>query len=157
VSDTSLLDDILLNFIYLTHKDCPLVDTHKAAALMYIMLYKPNGNPRLGNGEGWHRDPSPWQEDGHVPTRYAITLLGTSTRVMDPEAGPTPQLGRVMPRAFARERSVNLGQVLRFTMGRIDSPLHAVPQITHDRVFINIVYGSEAEVRSNRKQIPWKG
>jgi hypothetical protein len=157
VSDASLLDDLLLNFIYLTHKDCPVVETHKAAALMYIMLYKPNGNPLLGTGEGWHRDPSPWQEDGHVPTRYAITLLGTSTRMLDPEAGPAPQLGRVMPRAFARERGVELGQVIRFTMGRIDSPLHAVPAITQDRVFMNIVYGSEAEVRSNRKKIPWKG
>jgi len=156
VVDAAMLDDIILNFVYLTHQDCPAQESQKTSALMYIMLYKPNGNPLLGNGEGWHRDPPPWPCDGHVPTRYAITLLGDCTKILDPEAGQVPELGRVMPRLFARERSAELGQVIRFTMGRMDSPVHAVPAITKDRVFMNVVYGSEAEVRSNRKGIPWK-
>ena len=155
IADVAMLDDIILNFIYLTHQDCPAQEFQKTSALMYIMLYKPNGNPLLGNGEGWHRDPSPWPCDGHVPTRYAITLLGDSTKILDPEARGKPELGRVMPRIFAGERSAELGQVLRFTMGRVDSPVHAVPAITKDRVFMNVVYGSEVEVRSNRKGIPW--
>ena len=156
VADTILLDDIILNFIYLTHQDCSAQESQKTSALMYIMLYKPNGNPFLGNGEGWHRDPPPWSCDGHIPTRYAITLLGDSTKILDPEFGQVPELGRVMPRLFAGERSAELGQVIRFTMGRIDSPVHAVPSITRDHVFMNVVYGSEAEVRSNRKGISWK-
>jgi hypothetical protein len=157
ISDTALLDDIILNFIYFTHQDCPAQEFQKTSALMYIMLYKPNGNPFFANGEGWHRDPAPWQCEGHVPVRYAITLLGDSTRILDPEAGEVPELGMMMPRLFAGERNVELGQVLRFTMGRVDSPVHAVPVITKDRVFMNVVYGTEAEVRSNRKGIPWKG
>lgn len=156
-ADPTMLDDIILNFIYLTHQDCPAQESQKTCALMYIMLYKPNGNPLLGNGEGWHRDPPPWPCDGHVPTRYAITLLGDATKILDPEAGQVPELGRVMPRLFAGERSAEMGQVIRFTMGRMDSPVHAVPAITKDRVFMNVVYGSEAEVRSNRKGIPWRG
>jgi hypothetical protein len=95
--------------------------------------------------------------EGHIPTRYAITLLGDSTRMLDPDTGPAPHLGRIMPRVFAGERSVELGQVIRFTMGMVDSPVHAVPTITKDRVFMNVVYGSETEVRANRKNVPWKG
>ncbi len=120
---------------------------------MYMMLYKPGIEPPE-SGEEWHRDPPPWPLDGHVPTRYAITLLGDATRMLDPTLGPSPALGRVMPRLFAGERLIQLGQVVRFTMGRIESPVHAVPPITKDRVFINIVYGSEAEVRGNRRRIP---
>jgi hypothetical protein len=156
-ADKSLLDDILLNFIHFTHADCPAPESHKAAALMYIMLYKPGGIEPLGSGEGWHRDPPPWPLDGHIPTRYAVTLLGDATRMLDPALGPSPALGRVMPQLFAGEHPLQSGQIVRFSMGRIESPVHAVPPITKDRVFVNIVYGSEAEVRANRKRIPWKG
>jgi len=42
---------------------------------------------------------------------------------------------------------VGSGQVVRFSWGRDDSPVHSEPDSTTDRVFMSILYGSEAEVR----------
>jgi hypothetical protein len=158
LTDATILDDLILNFISLTHADCPATLHQKAAALMYIKVMKPNQNSLLGKGEKWHRDPSPWPvNDGHIPTRYAITLLGDSTRILDPELGEAPELGRYVPQVFAEERRLHIGQIIRFSMGSIESPVHSAPAVTKDRVFINIVYGSEREVMANRKNIPWRG
>jgi hypothetical protein len=95
--------------------------------------------------------------DGHVPARYAVTLLGAGTRVLDPAGAPQPALAGVMPRVFgAPERSIAEGQVMRFTMGRLESPVHSAPRVVRDRVFVNVVYGTEEEVKSNRRGIPWR-
>ena len=160
LADRALLDDILADFVHQTHADCPAPSPrHKAAALLFLMLYKP---PRAGepfsDREGWHRDPAPWPHmDGHVPARYTLTLLGEGTRVLDAAGAPQPALARAMPRVFgAAERSMAEGQVVRFTMGRVDSPVHSAPKIVRDRVFVNVVFGTEEEVRANRRGIPWR-
>jgi hypothetical protein len=95
--------------------------------------------------------------DGHVPVRYTVTLLGDGTRVLDPAMAVEPRLAAMMPRRLAPERAVAEGQVVRFTMGRLDSPFHSVPPIVRHRVFINVVYGTEEEVRANRKGVVWRG
>jgi hypothetical protein len=160
-ADRALLDDVLADFVRQTHDDCPVPSPrHKAAALLFLMLYKPAraGEP-FNDREKWHRDPAPWPHmDGHVPTRYALTLLGEGTRVLDAAGAPRPELARAMPRVFgAAERRVAEGQVVRFTMGRVESPVHSAPEIVRDRVFVNVVYGSEEEVRANRRGVPWRG
>lgn len=38
-------------------------------------------------------------------------------------------------------------RVVRFSWGREDSPVHSEPDLTSDRVFMSILYGSEAELR----------
>jgi hypothetical protein len=159
-ADRALLDDVLADFVRQTHADSPVPSPrHKAAALLFLMLYKPArpGEP-FNDREGWHRDPAPWPHmDGHVPARYATTLLGEGTRVLDPAGAPRPELARAMPRVFgAVDRRVGEGQVVRFTMGRMDSPVHSAPEIVRDRVFVNVVYGTEEEVRANRRGIPWR-
>jgi hypothetical protein len=159
-ADRALLDDVLADFVRQTHADCPAPSPrHKAAALLFLMLYKPaRAGVPFSDREGWHRDPAPWPRmDGHIPARYALTLLGEGTRVLDPAGAPRPALARAMPRAFgAAERRVAEGQVVRFTMGRVDSPVHSAPEIVRDRVFVNVVYGTEEEVRANRRGVPWR-
>ncbi len=40
------------------------------------------------------------------------------------------------------------GQVLRFSWGRDDSPIHSEPDLISDRVFMTVLYGSQSELRS---------
>ncbi|CEI61878.1 hypothetical protein FVEN_g2934 [Fusarium venenatum] len=39
------------------------------------------------------------------------------------------------------------GQIVRFSWGRDNSPLHSEPDIICDRIFISVLYGSESELR----------
>ncbi|KAF9776142.1 hypothetical protein IL306_005704 [Fusarium sp. DS 682] len=43
---------------------------------------------------------------------------------------------------------VGHGQVVRFSWGRDDSPVHSEPDLVSDRVFMTVLYGSESELRS---------
>ena len=47
------------------------------------------------------------------------------------------------PRVEARQ-----DHVIRFSWGRDDSPIHSEPDIVCDRVFMSVLYGSEAEILS---------
>ena len=39
------------------------------------------------------------------------------------------------------------GEVVRFSWGRDDSPVHSEPDLISDRIFMTVLYGSESEVR----------
>ncbi|KAF2183280.1 hypothetical protein K469DRAFT_710811 [Zopfia rhizophila CBS 207.26] len=39
------------------------------------------------------------------------------------------------------------GEVVRFSWGREDSPVHSEPDITSDRVFMTVLYGSKTEIK----------
>ncbi|KAH7075317.1 hypothetical protein BKA63DRAFT_295331 [Paraphoma chrysanthemicola] len=43
---------------------------------------------------------------------------------------------------------VGHGEVVRFSWGREDSPVHSEPDLVADRVFVTVLYGSESELRS---------
>ena len=43
---------------------------------------------------------------------------------------------------------VTKGDIVRFSWGRNDSPVHSEPQMLMDRVFMTVLHGSEAELRS---------
>ncbi|CAG1977376.1 unnamed protein product [Fusarium graminearum] len=42
---------------------------------------------------------------------------------------------------------VGHGQVVRFSWGRVNSPIHSEPDFICDRIFISVLYGSEPELR----------
>ncbi|KAG5655367.1 hypothetical protein KAF25_006870 [Fusarium avenaceum] len=42
---------------------------------------------------------------------------------------------------------VGRGEVVRFSWGRDDSPVHSEPDLISDRVFMTVLYGSEMELR----------
>lgn len=44
--------------------------------------------------------------------------------------------------------AVKKGDIVRFSWGRDDSPVHSEPQMVMDRVFMTVLYGSETELRS---------
>jgi len=44
--------------------------------------------------------------------------------------------------------TVKKGDIVRFSWGRDDSPVHSEPQMVMDRVFITVLYGSETELKS---------
>lgn len=44
--------------------------------------------------------------------------------------------------------SVGNGEIARFSWGRRDSPVHSEPSMTTDRVFMTVLFGSEAELRN---------
>jgi hypothetical protein len=46
---------------------------------------------------------------------------------------------------------VGHGQIVRFSWGRDDSPVHSEPDLVSDRVFMTVLYGSESELRTMTK------
>jgi hypothetical protein len=57
---------------------------------------------------------------------------------------------------FREEERVHIdnGQVVRFSWGRNDSAIHSEPDLVSDRVFMTILYGSEAELH---RMCEWRG
>lgn len=117
----------------------------------------------------WHQDGCMFtctcREPKMPHSKYAFTLLGPSTRVLL----PSPGIGEVLatgpkdrkhwdfnepdPEFIERlagfpQASLELGQVIRFSWGQTDSPVHSEPDSTGlDRLFISILFGSEDEIR----------
>jgi hypothetical protein len=123
----------------------------------------------------WHRDGRMYTCDkaGEVNWKYAITLLGNPTRVMKESAFVMSVLdeGRAkLPKfegdgkdywaadkkrqVFNAERlagqpeiEVPGGSIIRFSWGQVDSPLHSEPDMSTDRVFVSVLYGTETEMK----------
>ncbi|KAK8103865.1 uncharacterized protein PG998_010898 [Apiospora kogelbergensis] len=106
-------------------------------------------------------------EDKRLPhSKYAVTLLGPPTRVLKPHEAVDAALDRVRENRGlgydeSRERAelaeasrgceeyeVRRGQVIRFSWGQGDSPVHSEPDFGgEDRVFVSVLFGSEEEIR----------
>lgn len=99
-----------------------------------------------------------------VRSKYALTLLGLPTLVLPAEdavfatmAPGEEERDQVYDslRMWLAERfkdvkrvEVGKGQVVRFSWGREDSPVHSEPRMRTDRVFMMVLFGSERELRS---------
>lgn len=118
----------------------------------------------------WHTDGRMFDctcSEPKIPhSKYAFTILGPSTRVMatNPavsavletlsETGqpwnqndPDPKLAEKL--AEYPEAAVKLGQVIRFSWGQPDSPVHSEPDSTSlHRIFVSLLFGSEDEIRN---------
>ncbi|KAK6613277.1 hypothetical protein ACHAPC_009365 [Botrytis cinerea] len=96
-----------------------------------------------------------------IHSKYAATLLGPCTRLL-PEtslvrstlvevAGLSYEEERIqLAKRFENEECVSLvvGDVIRFTWGDEDSPVHSEPDIScSDRVFVSLMFGSKEELR----------
>ncbi|ESZ98481.1 hypothetical protein SBOR_1143 [Sclerotinia borealis F-4128] len=114
----------------------------------------------------WHRDGrmTGCTEASHVlHCRYATTLVGPPTLVLQ-ETEVVSQGMRAhaanrkeLSNALASEVPLNISQdqIIRFSWGRDDSPVHSEPDLFSERVFASCVYGSAEEVRdiiSTRRQ-----
>lgn len=111
----------------------------------------------------WHRDGRMFQctcnADPAMPhSKYAVTILGPATRVL----GSSAYVNEVMGMDCAWENRsiladklagcnllvVESGQVIRFSWGQDDSPVHSEPDFSgEDRVFVSVLFGSKREIR----------
>lgn len=51
---------------------------------------------------------------------------------------------------------ISCNQIIRFSWGKEDSPVHSEPDLVTDRVFISCIYGSICEIKdiaSTRRQV----
>jgi hypothetical protein len=55
---------------------------------------------------------------------------------------------RWLAEQYTNEKLVKLHdrQIVRFSWGREDSPIHSEPDLICDRIFMTILYGSESEL-----------
>ncbi|KAH8885557.1 hypothetical protein GQ53DRAFT_751246 [Thozetella sp. PMI_491] len=111
----------------------------------------------------WHRDGRMFQctcrADPAVPhSKYAVSLLGPATRILAPSAyvDEVMSIGQHWEnRLVLAEKlvgcealAVEPGQIIRFTWGQEDSPVHSEPDFSgQDRVFASVLFGSEQEIR----------
>ncbi|KAK8072462.1 hypothetical protein PG996_005810 [Apiospora saccharicola] len=98
-------------------------------------------------------------------SKYAVTLLGPATRILVPSAVVDDPLADVKDRQGlddessvraelaealkgCEEYTLQRGQMIRFSWGQDDSPVHSEPDFAgEDRVFVSVLLGSEAEIR----------
>jgi hypothetical protein len=98
-------------------------------------------------------------------SKYGFTILGPPTRVMEPnpavtsiletgsetgrpwdENSPDPELAKRL--SEYQQATIKPGQVIRFSWGQRDSPVHSEPDSSGlDRVFVTVLFGSEDELR----------
>jgi hypothetical protein len=107
----------------------------------------------------WHRDGLMYHSDteGDVNYKYAITLLGNPTKLLA-ESDLVREIvhGRHQERRaeYAEKLSSEpvieavRGEIVKFSWGQKDSPVHSEPDMNSDRVFLSILYGSEKEMRN---------
>ncbi len=93
--------------------------------------------------------------------KYAVTLLGPSTRLLEPCAAVDDVFRALGDRGQNRSRlvlardlagfaeiPVRTGQIVCFSWGEDDSPVHSEPDSSSsDRIFLSVLFGSEDELR----------
>lgn len=124
----------------------------------------------------WHRDGRMYtaNTEREVNSKYATTLLGNPTKIMgdslfvktvlDEENATTmpnfegdgkaywaaedEKRARITERLMEQPLiKVPGGSVIKFSWGQVDSPVHSEPDMSGDRVFVSILYGSESEMK----------
>ncbi|KAF5562484.1 hypothetical protein FPHYL_5678 [Fusarium phyllophilum] len=169
-------------FLETTQNDCSGDAEEKKACWLTIRITKPGTAFKIPR---WHQDGPMFEYDKGredvVRSKYAITLLGPSTLMLQPDKhvfktqheaearyywwqnktdGPEPSedemyeaddlLRESLGNAFKDTPRVQVahGQIVRFSWGRDDSPVHSEPDLVSDRVFMTVLYGSDSELRT---------
>jgi hypothetical protein len=169
------------SFISATQNDCIGEAEEKEACWLTIRVTKPTTEYEIPR---WHQDGRMFPYDQGceevVRSKYALTLLGATTLMLQPDAHvfstqkkgeaqhywwrkpngakPTDEdyyqaessLRQWLTDEFKDETRIRVGhgEVVQFSWGRDDSPVHSEPDLTLDRVFVTVLYGSESELRS---------
>ncbi|EDO02594.1 hypothetical protein SS1G_05071 [Sclerotinia sclerotiorum 1980 UF-70] len=161
----SSIKRILKQFLAITSQDSQ--DTcHVTPEAMWFIVNMTKKSKNFHTAR-WHRDGRMIEcTDGNhiLHCRYASTLSGPTTLVL-PE---TDRVTGVM-RTYAGNRrkisdilsseeplKISCNQIIRFSWGKEDSPVHSEPDLVTDRVFISCIYGSICEIKdiaSTRRQV----
>jgi hypothetical protein len=152
----------LANFLRLTIQDYldeKTLDVSKQASLgTWFTIRMTTPNSEYTDLPRWHRDGGMFKCDvkGDVNSKYAVTLLGNPTKVLaESELVRDVVMGRHVERReeyaerLALEPNLNVkrGDIIRFSWGETDSPVHSEPDESCDRVFVSVLFGSEREIR----------
>ncbi|KAH8669788.1 hypothetical protein BGZ60DRAFT_408218 [Tricladium varicosporioides] len=167
------------SFVFVTQNDCVGGAEETTACWLTIRVTKPTKEFEVPR---WHQDGRmfPYDEGRKevVRSKYALTLLGPTTLMLQPNAhafsifkqgetqhywwqethGPEPteeedQANGTLRHWLADKLKdvvrvrVRDGEIVRFSWGRDDSPVHSEPDLISDRIFVTILYGSESELR----------
>ncbi|KAF5552854.1 hypothetical protein FMEXI_2633 [Fusarium mexicanum] len=169
-------------FLETTQNDCSGKIEEKKACWLTVRITKPSTAFKIPR---WHQDGPMFEYDQGredvVRSKYALTLLGPSTLMLQPNEhvfttqreaearyywwqdktdGPEPSedemydaddlLRESLGNAFKDTPRVQVGhgQIVRFSWGRDDSPVHSEPHLVSDRVFMTVLYGSDSELRT---------
>ncbi|WYZ35505.1 hypothetical protein EsH8_X_000152 [Colletotrichum jinshuiense] len=114
----------------------------------------------------WHRDGRMFDCACATPqphAKYAVTLIGPPTRLLYPSEAVDAVMKRVEAQnsSWEEERAelasalegiplveLRAGQVVRFTWGENDAPVHSEPDSSaENRLFVSVMFGSEEELR----------
>ncbi|KAF7929680.1 hypothetical protein BELL_0055g00140 [Botrytis elliptica] len=106
----------------------------------------------------WHRDGRMIEctnANHALHCRYATTLLGPTTLVLQETELVTQAMKKHVGKrketanALAGETPLEItrGQIIRFSWGQEDSPVHSEPDLVAERVFISCIYGSISEIK----------
>lgn len=106
----------------------------------------------------WHRDGRMIECTGTAHAlhcRYATTLVGPTTLVLEETEVVTQAMKQHVGKrketanALAAEKPLEItrGQIIRFSWGQEDSPVHSEPDLVAERVFISCIYGSISEIK----------
>lgn len=169
------------SFVLATKNDCIGGPDQKNACWLTIRATKPSDAFEVPR---WHQDglmfPCDEGLEDIVRSKYALTMLGPTTLMLQPEAHifktfhegefkhfwwfqtsnnhqPTEEeedeandaLRYWLAEELEEEPQLPVkdGEIVRFSWGRKDSPVHSEPDLISDRVFMTVLYGSEAEIR----------
>lgn len=160
----------LQEFLKLARHDCLLSLNNIGALWLDVRMSPPSEEYVIPR---WHQDGRMFTcscldvlggKVAQVHSKYAVTLLGPATRVLKPDERVDRALAaasvdkNVMHRVDRKkladvfsawgEVEINMGQAIRFSWGRDDSPIHSEPDWSGgDRVFVSVLFGSEDEIR----------
>ncbi|KAF4960381.1 hypothetical protein FGADI_1028 [Fusarium gaditjirri] len=176
------LESKIKAFLETTQNDCSGDIEEKKACWLTIRTTKPCNAFKIPR---WHQDGPMFEYDKGredvVRSKYAVTLLGPSTLMLQPDEhvfktqheaearyywwlnktdGPEPSedemyeaddlLRESLGNAFKETPRVEVGhgQIVRFSWGRDDSPVHSEPDLVSDRIFMTVLYASDSELRT---------
>lgn len=107
----------------------------------------------------WHRDGRMFQSDDpdEIHSKYATVLLGQTTHILADSQLVSDVIDSSKYQLRNEENAVklageplvplNIGDIIRFTWGEKDSPVHSEPDLKGDRIFVSVLYGTEAELK----------
>ncbi|KAG4033778.1 hypothetical protein MFRU_004g02810 [Monilinia fructicola] len=152
----SSLKNIFEKFIAITSNDSQQNCRVNPEAVWFIVTMTKKSNryamPR------WHRDGRmvDCTDASHtLHCRYAAALVGPGTRVLQETELVTQTMRTYVGKrketsdALAREVPLTFtpGQIIRFSWGKEDSPVHSEPDLKEERVFTTVIYGSIDEIK----------
>lgn len=95
----------------------------------------------LARGEEKHY---PWQHP-QTSTDADIIPIPTDDEMYDADCALRAWLAESY--TSAPRVPIGEGEIVRFSWGRDDSPVHSEPDLVGERVFVSVLYGSEEEIR----------